>query len=248
MKNNKAILALVVAVLLALPMTAQAHMWVGGYMGGNFASSTDLKVGFAKLNNVARDAAFLGGGTIGYDFVNDGFLGYAYPDWMKYFSFAIDLGYHNLDIGTQTRSGTFAPIGAVNNVKINDLSGSAWTLAFMFIGHYGFFPDSEVPGGRLHPYVGVGPAVVFTEMDLRNLGMNTVNTTNLALALESGMRFFALKNLSVDLGFRWRLFSPSYNATAGWNNILGVAPGAKVNVSSSSLNLFNILLRVAYHF
>jgi len=241
MKHRKAIFALLVAVLFALPVAAQAHMWVGGYMGANFASSSDLKVdgpGFSgKFKNVARDASFLGGGTIGYDFVNEGFLGYAYPDWMKYFSFAIDLGYHNLDVGTQSRSATLNGV-AFNNVKINDLSGDALTLGFLFIGHYGFFPDSEVPNGRLHPYIGVGPAVVFSELNMRNLGLKNATSTNIALLLESGMRFFALKNVSMDLAFRWRMFSPTYSVSTGIGD---------VDVKSD-LNLFNVLFRVAYHF
>ncbi len=40
----------------------------------------------------------MGGVTVGYDFVNAGFGGYAYPDWMKYFSFAVDFTYNRLTI------------------------------------------------------------------------------------------------------------------------------------------------------
>ena len=41
MKHKKAILALAIAVLLVVPMTASAKMWVGGYLGGNFAANSD---------------------------------------------------------------------------------------------------------------------------------------------------------------------------------------------------------------
>jgi len=38
----------------------------------------------------------IGGATIGYDFVNAGFGGRAWPDWMRYFSFAMDYTYNRL--------------------------------------------------------------------------------------------------------------------------------------------------------
>ncbi len=47
----------------------------------------------------------IGGVTIGYDFVNAGFGAYAWPDWMKYFSFATDFTYNQLFIGGDKDSG-----------------------------------------------------------------------------------------------------------------------------------------------
>ena len=37
---------------------------------------------------------------------------------------------------------------------------AVWT--FLLMAHYGFLPDSEVPSGRVNPYIGVGPAIVFS--------------------------------------------------------------------------------------
>ena len=35
------------------------------------------------------------------------------------------------------------------------------------MAHYGFLPDSEVPTGRINPYIGVGPAIVWTGVQIR---------------------------------------------------------------------------------
>ena len=37
-------------------------------------------------------------------------------------------------------------------------------MTFLFMFHYGFLPDSEVPSGRINPYLGVGPAIVWTSV------------------------------------------------------------------------------------
>ena len=55
------------------------------------------------LSGVDIQPSVIGGATIGYDFVNTGFGAYAWPDWMKYFSFAMDITYNKLNInGGQT--------------------------------------------------------------------------------------------------------------------------------------------------
>ena len=176
-------MVLLMAAVLALPGVAQSAMWVGGEIGGNIIGNSDLNANAstgginanATINNLKWDnPTVIGGVTFGYDFVNSGFGGYAYPDWMKYFSIATDFTYNNNDIRSQNLSGTVSIAGfsfAFNNVPLNTLFPSArikaymaaWT--FMFMAHYGFLPDSEVPGGRLIPYVGVGPAILWSGID-----------------------------------------------------------------------------------
>lgn len=272
-------MALLVAAMLALP--ANAAMWVGGEIGANFISSTDLSasgggnyagtpVNFSvKYKNMAFQPSVLGGVTVGYDFVNAGFAGYAWPDWMKYFGFAVDFTYNRVVIrnqylpvsGTVTAAGTnvtsalfpngkgylFSPTGATSN-------GSLPVLAFLFYGHYGFFPDSEVPVGRVHPYVGVGPAIAFTNLDLGPLGLAQKCSTNVALATEAGIRFIALPTVTIDVGFRYRYYTPSWSRSGNLNvatSTLGagvpLSPGS-LKASVDSINSFSVLCRVAYHF
>jgi opacity protein-like surface antigen len=240
MKHKKLIALLAVAVL-ALPLAANARMWVGGYLGPNIISSTDLKFDAGafgpKLKDVGRDISVIGGGTFGYDFVPDGFLGYPYPDWMKYFSFAIDVGYNKANIYTQTVTATVGGVSAP--VKLRNMDGYNITLGFLFMAHYGFFPDSEVPQGRLHPYAGVGPAVLISEVNGRSNGLGTANATNVALITEAGLRYFALKNVSMDLAYRFRWAEQTYDFKGtGFGDIK----------SDTTAYIHNIIFRVAYHF
>ena len=153
--------ALVVA-LLALSGVAQSAMWVGGELGGNFNAYPEMSVSGAGLNSSSQTEirpSVIGGATIGYDFVNAGFGAYAWPDWMKYFSFAMDITYNRLCIQDAGPGiGKFFPA----NTRLNGYE-VAWT--FLFMAHYGFMKDSEVPTGRINPYIGVGPALVWTGVD-----------------------------------------------------------------------------------
>ena len=59
------------------------------------------------LSGVRIQPSVIGGAIIGYDFVNSGFGAYAWPDWMQYFSFAMDITYNKLNIrGGQTVDAT----------------------------------------------------------------------------------------------------------------------------------------------
>jgi opacity protein-like surface antigen len=121
---------------------------------------------------------------------------------------------------------------------------AAWTFLFMY--HHGFFPDSEVPTGRVNPYIGVGPAIVWTGVQgtanilypgKTNPKYNSRfgdDSMNVALVVEPGIRWMCMKNVSVDTAFRYRYAAPSWtdgNATL-----------------KATLNQFAFLLRANYHF
>src|SRR5208337_65362 len=114
------------------------------------------------------------------------------------------------------------------NTNIGQISseGSLATWAFMFAARYCFLPDSAVPFGRLQPYVAVGPAIMFSSMSPKittsfvggpapgfqdsQISGGSQGSVNIALAADAGIRIMALKNVSIDLSFKYRYAQPSY--------------------------------------
>jgi len=273
-------MALLVAAMMALP--ANAAMWVGGEIGANVICNQNLNVTGAGVNqpaagnvivggkfqNVSFPAQIIGGLTVGYDFVNAGFAGYAWPDWMKYFGFIVDFTYNRVVVPNQrvvfsglVQSSVFGNV--TNSLYPNGVTnlygrpgatgnGDVAALAFLFYGHYGFFPDSEIAVGRVHPYLGVGPAIAFTNLDLGPYGLGSVSSTNVALAAEAGIRFILLPNVTADIGFRYRYLTPSWtkSGTMMVPTAIGNVPvqNATLKASVDSVNSFSVLGRVNYHF
>ncbi len=276
--NNRTVylvLGLFLAVaLVALAAPASAEMYVEGYLGGTAAANmgqnfvvheskptpppptttTDGTIGDFGLNYPGKtDPSIIGGLKLGTWFVHDGFAGYSgFPDWMKYFGFYTGLSYQRLEMPKQPLTGFnfFNPGSSGVGGTFSSQAGYAATWDFMFAGRYGFFPDSEVPFGRLQPYVAVGPAVMFTRMNPKlqanGLSFNPEGDTEatIALSVESGISYMALKNVSIDLSFKYRYAQPSFSFN-GANNADGAPASFKLN---PTYNLFSGEIGVAYHF
>jgi len=297
MKKIFVVLGLALAVgMAALPNAADAEMYVEGYIGANFAAGASFGKD-AGMGTVARHSSFpgfpnyaweqhsinggikpavLGGLKIGYWFVPEGFLGYNYPAWMKYFGVYADLSYHRLDVGKE-RMRTAAhypgppavvapafPGGFETNFSSE---GNAFTMAFMLAARYGFFKDSEVPFGRLQPYIGVGPAIMFSSMQPKlqsarfwppfppppwgipyAVKPGSASAVSPALAVEAGLRYMALKNVSLDLSFKYRYAHPTYSYTYHDFETWPLWASSRHLTLGQNLHLFSFQLGAAYHF
>ncbi len=233
--------------------------------------------GFSQMEHLGfngkSDVSVLGGVKLGTWFVPEGFAGWSgYPTWAKYFGFYTDFSYQNLTMRGQRLGGTYFfgpnfsnPDGtshAYSSVGQISAKGMIATWAFMFAGRYGFFPDSEVTFGRLQPYVAVGPAIMFSSLQpklnthavisndgqLLTTSSGNQGATSIALAVDAGVRYMALKNVSIDLSFKYRYAQPSY--TFGAQDLAGFsfigAPATfKLNPTYS---LFSFQVGAAYHF
>jgi opacity protein-like surface antigen len=262
-------LVLLAAMLLALPVGARAEMYIEAYLGGTLPASDSFNYSASPVAGYSYNTqvpgqfnpAVLAGIKLGTWFVKEGFLGFNYPDWMKYFGFYLDFSFHRLDLKQQQATYRENYFGLVNSGQLNFSSeGTAATLAFMFAGRYGFLPDSEVPFGRLQPYVAVGPALCFITQQPRfsftsytgpfltdDLDMSSKSNVVIALAAEAGVRWMALKNLSLDASFKYRYAQPSftYTLSPGGNNFFLVQHDITMD---QTLNLFSFQLGAAYHF
>ncbi|MHB8068646.1 MAG: hypothetical protein ACYDIC_12195 [Desulfobaccales bacterium] len=237
---------LVVAGLLVASIPARGEMYVEAYLGGVQGANTGMDLSsnhpgtfggtiFQTLeihHTPGRlDPAVIGGLKIGTWFVKEGFLGFNYPGWMKYLGFYLDFSYHRLDFRHQSgKTVSFDYLVGGSNPTTNNFSseGTAATLAFMFAGRYGFLPDSEVPFGRLQPYVAVGPAILFASQQPKlsstaifnpppvflnpyTIKPGSDSTATIALAVDAGIRWMCLKNVSLDLSFKYRFAKPGFS-------------------------------------
>jgi hypothetical protein len=263
MRQTKLILAVLTFVSLASG-TAQAEMYVEGYIGGSFAASASEMISGNYGNDPFWGAgpfttdhsghiapAVVAGLKIGTWFVREGFLGYNYPDWMKYLGFYIDFSYHRLFFRKQYGAWTnpTVPVVYLDNFFSE---GNAINLAFMFACRYGFFMDRKVPFGRLQPYLAVGPAILFSRQRPTFCSPNcdwtlkapSNSTVYPALAVEGGLMWMALKNVSLDASFKYRYAHPSYEFSSvidyfGTNHKFKFSP---------TLSLFSFQVGAAYHF
>ncbi len=255
MSKKRLFLALVMTVLLLTPMAGKAEMYVGLYLGGNFAADSTpwwnaARVSPTKIaplieprtfwiHGVQPDPAFVIGGKIGYWFSREGFLSYNYPEWMKYFGFEIQLDYHDFSWGSQD-----VIISPINQPFTIENDGYMITLGFLFMGRYGFLPDQKVPFGRLQPYIGVGPGVFFTRTSL-NIGRDFKSTEgDLGLIVETGLRYMLYKQVSVHAAFRYRFVKVHCDA----DDVVFNIPFATYIPMRAKYSLFNLLVGVSYHF
>jgi hypothetical protein len=122
----------------------------------------------------------------------------------------------------------------------------------MFAGRLGFLPDSEVPFGRLQPFLAVGPGILFASQQ-PSIRFPTLAVTlqgasdsdaTICLAAEAGLRWMCLKNVSIAITFKYRFAEPRFNSSF-YNPWVVTNDSTTIN---PTFHLFSGQVGVAYYF
>ncbi len=221
-------MVLLVAMMVMLAFTsAQAGFYIGVQGGPNFPMGSGAHVTVFNqsfnTNNGTINNGFLIGAQVGYDFLGNPQI----PTGAKYYTLALDYQFNNYDVSRHHVSVRVA--GLAQQVGWGDISGSQNALSFLAILKLPLLEDKEFPTGRLFPYIGVGPCVLWTTFVDQT-------STNIGLVVEPGIRFMIIPHLSADLAYRFRYAQPSFSGVNG-----------NLNVSFNSTNSA-VVFRLNYHF
>jgi opacity protein-like surface antigen len=158
--------------------------FIGGFTGAGFVQPSTWSFPFTDTSRVRYAPSLIGGLKGGY-FLHS----------LPYFGGEIEFMYDRHD--TETKQVNLSP--AVNGATVGSFPKyhiHCTTLAFHFLGRYGFLKDKEVPFGRLQPYVGIGPGFVI-------LWATNDSAKNFSLEALAGVRYLLRKNLSVFLEYKF---------------------------------------------
>jgi outer membrane protein W len=234
---------------LIQPSSAPAELSVGAQLGANFTGTVNLDAStttrFGQAGDNTVDNSLFSGLTVEYYFNNKGFLKYDWPTWMKNFSIALDITHNWIAFGHQT-----CPLICNDcnwgNVALPSFKGWVLTSSCLFKYRYPILIQPDFPDGRLFFYIGVGPGISFNYLEANNnnpcnkqaVGHGFGNA--FTLVSECGFSLFVVKDVSIDLFFRYRHFTPNYEFNIG-------VDGPPLYIKFDN-NTYNAALRIAFHF
>jgi opacity protein-like surface antigen len=210
------------------------EFYVGGYLGGSLVQNTDLRfenifpAGGGKLTASRQkfEPAVVGGLKGGY-----------FLQSIPYLGFEIETNYANNTVRNQ-RVGLSRAVQGSTQADLPVDDWATWTMAMHIVGRYGFFPDQEVPFGRLQPYVGIGPGfvVIYDSVDAAK---------NFSIDLMAGLRYMMLKNVSAFVEYK---FSHQWDVELEKHEIISVGGTQQRGTATFDYTTHRFVLGVAYHF
>ncbi len=201
--------------------------FIGAFTGGGFVDNSKWQFPFAETSRVRYAPSPLGGLKAGY-FLHS----------LPYFGGEVEFMYdaHN----TETKQVRLSrPVFGSTVGYLPTYHTYVSTLAFHFLGRYGFLKDKEVPFGRLQPYVGIGPGFVI-------LWSSTDSAKNFSLEALAGVRYMVLKNLSLFMEYK---FSHQWDVEFDPARLyLAAPPGEARGKATFDFTVHRFAVGIAYHF
>lgn len=201
--------------------------FIGAFTGVGFVNSTKWSFPFADTSRVRYDPSPIGGLKAGY------FL-HSLPYFGGEVEFIFDK--HNTDTDQVTLS---RPVRGTTQGRLPTYHINVSTLAFHFLGRYGFLKDKEVPFGRLQPYVGIGPGFVI-------LWSTYDSAKNFSLEALAGVRYMLTRNLSLFVEYK---FSQQWEVELNPARLLLADQAGELRGKATfDFTVNRVALGIAFHF
>ncbi len=208
------------------PRYFNGEFYAGGFGGESLLHKADWAYdNLTTAQKVAMHVGAVGGLKFGY-------FTASYP-WL---GLEAETNFTRQDVWNQTIS--ISPtVGGSHQGTLPTSHWYVYTNSLKIMGRYGFFPDSEVPFGRLQPYLGIGPGfvVIYSEAD---------SAKNFSLEVEAGLRYLMLKNVSAFVEYK---FSQQWNVLLESQTLYAAGAVFTKNATFDVTN-HKFVLGVAYHF
>lgn len=235
----------VVVLLNPLSSPAEAGEWYfGALVGGAFPSDTnvrgtsseDVTTTTFKARDARVDSSPVFGAKGG---LCPGLLG----------NFCLELEFDHLRPKIRKKA-VDSPL--LSGQTLSQLDLGVWSLGPNVIGRLGFFSESGYPlETRLHLYLGVGPAFIWTRGKHKDPGlfvdapMAGKTDTDFSVGVQSlaGLKYFMTKNVAVFAEYQFNHWSPEFKFSA-------TGPGGFVERESwkTKVNAHMFYVGLAVHF
>lgn len=231
-KKASALLGVVVLLTAGWFSLAQAEFYAGAYLGGGMVANSDweFKGAGPTVKDVRYDPSVVGGAKFGYFFDQP---------WFNFPWLGLEVETNVCRNTVRAQQVTLTrPLAGSTNAYLPTDKLYVWTVAFHFVGRYGFLPDKEIPFGRLQPYIGVGPAavVVYAKDD---------SAKNLALDVMAGLRYMLLRNVSCFVEYK---FTQQWDIELEASQIYTNAWVKQRGMAELDFQSHKAVIGVAYHF
>ncbi|MGH7311138.1 MAG: outer membrane protein [Candidatus Rokuibacteriota bacterium] len=209
------VVAAILVLLTVVPVPASAEVFFDLYFGGAFTFYNDLEARFGStfqgLEDVRYDDSILGGARLGYWFERPIIDRLSFGLGVDVFHFTPDIDFQTVDgvlsAGGVALAGEFAVLPI-------DISVVAVSLDLMF--RWPLMASPAFPRGRLQPYLTVGPAIFFSEIeDSDNFapGGQSDSDTTVGFKFGVGLAYHLHRNLAIFGEYRFTYFSPEWNVS-----------------------------------